>query len=202
MLQSMWKVVYTVQIQYWESRMLLTNVQHPLHSLVEPIPGYIYIKLYHSAKNSGMDADGFNISMIDDKDSDIPLPLIMFTCTGLNNATLEWQRNKSVHLNDSKSMLKVDRPDRSNHFNYNNDGGNNASYCAATCHQLLTSPGIAATYTIMMNTWNILPESYQPRVYIITSATVKCWMKQPENQMAAVVIRMEAVHVQNAILLY
>jgi hypothetical protein len=61
------------------------------------------------------------------------------------------------------------------------------------------SVGIAATNTIMMNTWNILPESYQQRVYIITSATVKGRNRQVENQLAAVVIRIEAAHVDNVI---
>jgi len=67
--------------------------------------------------------------------------------------------------------------------------------------KLLTSPGVADTYTFLMNTWNTLPESYQQRVYNHTLATVKCQIQQAENQMPAVVISVEAAHVDNAILL-
>jgi hypothetical protein len=35
--------------------------------------------------------------MINDKDGHIPLPLIMFTCTALRHALLEWQKNKGVY---------------------------------------------------------------------------------------------------------
>ena len=65
--------------------------------------------------------------MINDKDGHIPSPLIMFTCPVLHHALIEWQRNKGVHPNASKSKLKADRPDRSNYFNYKSDGGKNAS---------------------------------------------------------------------------
>jgi hypothetical protein len=34
--------------------------------------------------------------MINDKDSHIPLPLIMLTCTVLPHALLEWQRRKVI----------------------------------------------------------------------------------------------------------
>jgi hypothetical protein len=61
--------------------------------------------------------------MINDKDGHIPSPLIMFTCTALHHALLEWQKNKGVHPKASKSKLKADRPDRSNYFNYKNDSG-------------------------------------------------------------------------------
>ena len=98
--------------------------------------------------------------MIDDKDGHIPSPLIMFTCTALRHALLEWQKNKGVHPKASKSKLKADRPDLSNYFNYKNDGGKIASCCAAMCRKLLTSPGVVDTYTFLMNTWNTLPESY------------------------------------------
>jgi len=81
--------------------------------------------------------------------------------------------NKGVHLKASKSKLKADRPDHLNYFNYMNDGGENASCCAAMGRKLLTSPGVADTYTFLMNTWNTLPESYQQRVYNNTLATVK-----------------------------
>ena len=110
--------------------------------------------------------------MIDDKDSHIPSPLIMFTRTTLRHALLEWQENKCIHPKASKSKLKVDRPDRSNYLNYNNDCDKNASCCAATGRKLLTSPGGADAYAFLTNTWNTLPESYQQRVYNDTLATV------------------------------
>jgi len=67
--------------------------------------------------------------------------------------------------------------------------------------KLLTSPGVADTYTFSLSTWNKLPVSYQHRVYNNTLATVKRQMQQAENQMPAVVISVEAVRVGNAILL-
>ena len=89
----------------------------------------MYIKFYYWANNPGKYADGFYNSMLNDKDGHIASPLIMFTCTALRHALLEWQKNKAVHPKASKSMLKADRPDRSNNFNHKNDGGKNASYC-------------------------------------------------------------------------
>jgi len=148
-----------------------------------------------------MYADGFYNSMIDDKDSHIPSPLFMFTCTALCHALLEWQKNKGGHLKASKSKLKADRLDRSNYFNYKNDGGKIASCCAAMGHKLLTSPGVADTYTFLMNTWNTLLESYQQRVYKNTLTTVKRQIQQADNPTPAVVISMEAVFVDNAVLL-
>jgi len=56
-------------------------------------------------------------------------------------------------------------------------------------------------YTFWMNTWNTLPESYQQRVYKTTLATVKHQIQQAENPMPAVVIWVEAAHVDDAILL-
>jgi hypothetical protein len=52
-----------------------------------------------------------------------------------------------------------------------------------------------------MNTWNTLPESYQQRVYNNTLVTVKRQIQQAENPMPSVVITVEAVHVDTAILL-
>jgi len=52
-----------------------------------------------------------------------------------------------------------------------------------------------------MTTWNTRLESYQPRVYNNTLATVKHQIQQAENPTHAVVICMEAPHVHNAILL-
>ena len=139
--------------------------------------------------------------MINDKDGHIPSPLIMFTCTALRHALLEWQRNKGAHLKASKSKLKADRVDPSNYFNYKNDGGKNASCSAAIGRKLLTSPGFADTYTFVMNTWNTLPESYQQWVNKNTPATVKRQIQQAENPTPAVVISVEAARVENAILL-
>jgi len=165
------------------------------------MPRFIYIKFYHRANNRGKYADGFFNSMIDDKDGQIPSPLIMFTCTALHNAFLEWQKNKGVHPKASKSKMNANRPDRSNYFNYKNDGGKNASCCAATGCKLLTSPGVADTYELLMNTWNTLLESYQQRVYNNTLARVKRQNQQAENPTPAVVISVEAARVDNAILL-
>jgi len=139
--------------------------------------------------------------MIDDKDGHIPSPLIMFTCTALRHALLEWQKNKGVYPKASKSKLKADRPDHSNYFNYKNDIGKIASCCSVTGRKLLTSPGVADTYTFLMNTWNTLLESYQQRMYKNTLATVKRQIQQAENPTPAVVISVEAVRVDNDILL-
>jgi hypothetical protein len=139
--------------------------------------------------------------MIDDKDGHIPSPLIMFTCTALRHALLEWQKNKGVHLKASKSKLKADRRDRSNYFNCKNDGGKIVSCCAVTGRKLLTSPGVADTYTFLMNTCNTLPESYQQRVYNNTLATVKRQTRQVENPKAALVITVEAARIDTTILL-
>ena len=179
----------------------MTNCSRPLYFLAEAIPRFIYIKFYHRANNRGKYADGFYNSMINDKDGHIPLPLIMFTCTALRHALLEWQKNKGVHPKASKSKLKADRPDRSNYFNHKNDGGKIASCCAVTGRKLLTPPRVADTYTFLMNTWNTLPESYQQRVYNNTLATVKRQIQQAENPTPAVVISVEAARVDNAILL-
>jgi hypothetical protein len=139
--------------------------------------------------------------MINDKDGHIPSPLIMFTYTTLCHTLMEWQKTTGVHPKAFKSKLKVDRPDRSNYFNYKNDGGEVASHCAVMGCKLLTSSGIAATYTFLVNTWNTLPESCQQRVYNHTLATVKRQIQQAENPMRTVVITVEAARVDNAILL-
>jgi hypothetical protein len=121
--QSVWKVVYAVQIQRRECQDLLMNGQRPLYFLAEAILRFSYIKFYHRANNCGEYADGLHNSMIDNKDGHIPWPLIMFTCTALRHALLEWQKNKGFHPKASKSKLNTDRPDRSNYFNYKNDPG-------------------------------------------------------------------------------
>jgi len=146
-------------------------------------------------------ADEFYNSIIDNKDGHIPSRLIIFRCTALRHALLEWQKNKGVHPKASNSKLKANRPNSSNYFNYQNDGGKIASCCAVMGCKLLTSPGIADTYTFLMNTWDTLLESYQQRVYKNTLATVKHQIQQAENPMPAVVINVEAVSVDNTILL-
>jgi hypothetical protein len=140
--------------------------------------------------------------MVNDKEGRIPSPLIMFTCSALRHNLLEWQKNKGVHPKASKSKLKAYRPDCSNYFNHNNDGGKNASCCASTGRKLLTSPGVADMYRFLMNTWNTLPESYHQREYKTPLAIVKLRIQQAENPTPAVVISGEAACVTNAILLH
>jgi len=193
--------VYTVQIQRRDSRKLLTNDQRPLCFLAEAITRFTYIKFYNRANHRSMYADGFHNSMIDNKDGHLPSPLIMCTCTTLRHALVEWQKYKGVHSKSSKFKPKADRPDPSNYYNYKNGSFKNASCCIATARKLLTSPGVADTYTFMMNTCNTLPESYQHRVYKNTLATVKHQIQQAENPMPAQVISMEAARVDNAIFL-
>jgi len=88
-----------------------------------------------------------------------------------------------------------------NNFNYKNGGGKDTSCCTATGRMLLTSPGIAERYTFLMNSWNTLLESYQQRVYANTLATVKRQIQWVENTTPAMVISVEAAHVDNAIFL-
>jgi len=97
-------------------------------------------------------------------DGHVPSPLIVFTCTALCRALLEWQENAGVHPKASKSKVKADRPDRTNYFKPKNDGGKIASYCAVTGRKLLSSPGVTDTYTFLVNTRNTPPESYHQRV--------------------------------------
>jgi len=194
-------VVCAVQIQRKECRKQLTNGQRPLYLLPEAIPGLIYIKFYHRVNNRAKYANGFYNSMIDDKDSHIPSPLIIVTYTTLRHPLQEWQKNNGVHPKASKSKLKADRPDRSNYFNCTNDGGKIVSCCAVTGRKLLFSPGVADTYTFLMNTWNTPPESYQQRVCKNTLATVKRQIQQAENPTPSAAISTEAAHVGNAILL-
>jgi hypothetical protein len=165
------------------------------------MPGCIYIRFYHRANNRGKYADGFYNSMIDNKDGHIPLPLIMFTGTMLCHALLEWHKNNGVYPKASKSTLTVDRPDRSNLFNYMKDGGKIASCRAATDRKLLMPHFVEDMFTFLINTCNTVPVSYQQRVYKDTLAIVKRQIQQLENPTPAVVISMEAVSVHNSILL-
>jgi len=128
-------------------------------------------------------------------------PLIMFTCTVFCHALLEWQKTKVVHPKASMSKLRGDRPDRSNYFNNKTAGGKNTSCSTATGRKLFTLPGIANTHTFLMNTWNTLLESYKQRVYKNPLDTVKHQIQQAENPMPAMVISIEAPHVDKAILL-
>jgi hypothetical protein len=137
------------------------NGQRPLYFLPDAIPGVATSNFILGGMTCSKYADGYYNSVIDDKDSYIPSPPIMFTYTALRHAPLDWQKNKGVHLKASKFKLKADRPDRSNYFNYKNDGGKIPSCWAAKGPKLLTSPGIVDRYTILMNTWNTLPESCQ-----------------------------------------
>jgi len=125
-----------------QCRKLLMNGQRPLFLLAEAISGLIYIIFYHRVNNHGKYTDGFYNSMIDDKDSHIPSPLIMFTCTALCHAPLKWQKNTGVLPKASKSMLKADRPDHLDYFNYKNDGGKNPSRCTAMGRKVLTLPAV------------------------------------------------------------
>jgi len=183
-----------------ESRKLLSNGHHPLHFLAEAIPGFIYIKFYDWVNIHRKYADGFHNSYIDEKDSHIPSPLMLFTFTALAHALLEWQKNKCVYPNASKSMLKEDRPDRSNYFNDRNFSLHTTSCCTAKSRKALTSPDVADMDSILMNTSYTLLESYQQWVYDNTLATVNCQIQQAENQIAALVISMQAAHVMNEML--
>ena len=194
-------MVYTVQIQCRDSPKLMTNGQNPLHFLVEGIPEFIYIQLYPPANNCSKYADAFHNSMSDDKDIHIPSPLLMFTCNALRHALLECQKSNSVYPKASKSKLKEDRPDCSNYFNSMNDGHASTSCCASTGRKSLTPPRVGDKYTILMNSSNLLPGSYQQRVYKTTLATVTRQIQQAENPTPAVAISVEAVRVGNAILL-
>jgi len=139
--------------------------------------------------------------MINDMDGHIPSPLIMFTCTALRHPLLEWQKNKGVHSEASKSKLKADRTDCSNYFHYKKDGGKIASCCAVMGGKSLTLPGVADMYMFLMITWNTLPESYQQTVYNNTLATVKRQIQHAKNPTPAVMISVEAGCIDNALLL-
>jgi len=146
--------------------------------------------------------DGLYKFMIDDNDTHIPSPLIMFTCTVLCHALLEWHKNNGVYPKASKSQLNAARPDHSNYFNYKYDGGMIASCCTVTCRKLLNSSGVVDTYSVLMITWNTLPLRYQQRVYIDIPATVKPEIQQAENPSPAMVISVEVARADNAHLLH
>jgi len=95
------------------------------------------MKFYHRANNLIKCADAFYNPMIDNKEGHIPSPLMMFTCTALCHAPLEWQKNKDVHPKASKSKLDAYRTDYSNYFNCKNERGKIVSYCAEMGRKLL-----------------------------------------------------------------
>jgi hypothetical protein len=148
------------------------NGQHPQYFLTKAIQQFHYIKFYHQANHCGRYGDGFHNSVIDGHGGDIPSPLIIFTCTGLHYARLEWPKNNCVHLKASQSQLYPDTLDRSNNFDCKPDGCQHASCCGAMGWKLFASSGVADTYTFLLNTWNTLPESYQQMVYKNTPATI------------------------------
>lgn len=136
--------------------------------------------------------------MINDQYRHIPSPLIMFTWTASLHDLQDCQMYNGVVLKGSKSMVNAGRPDRSNHPNYKFDSGPVACCCAATARKMLTSPGIAARYTLLMNTWNTLQESYQQRLDKNIHATVNHQIQQVENPIPARVISLDVGSIDNA----
>jgi hypothetical protein len=126
----------------------------------------------------------------------------MITSAKLRHALLEWQKNQDVHPTASKSRLISDRPDHSKYFKQKRDSGKNASCCAATGRKLLTMPGVGDTYRFWMNTWNTLPESYQPRVYNNNFPTHKRQIQQADSTIPAIVIGVDTARVDNVIHLH
>jgi hypothetical protein len=179
-----------------------TNGQHPLYILAEVKWWYIYTTFHHQVNISSEFADRFCNSMIDDKDSHIPLPQIIFSFPMLSHAFLDWLKNNSVHRKASKSKLKSGRPDLFNYFNSMNVGGKNASCCGAMGPKLICLAVIAHKNIVLMNTWNMLPESYEQRVNTNTVAALKHQIQQAENTTPAVVTSIEGVWVDNIIVLH
>lgn len=119
------------QIQCRNSQKLQTNGQYQHYFLAQSIPGFIYNNFCYQANYHGIYIAGFYNSKIDDKNGNIPLPLIIFTRTPLGQAPVQWHINAGVHLKASKSRLNTNLTDYSNYFNFSNDCGKNASCCAA-----------------------------------------------------------------------
>jgi hypothetical protein len=179
---------------------VITNGQREHYLVAEGIPRCISIKFDQQANNCCQFADSFYNSMIDNKDSHRLSPQIMFTFTALPHALLEWEMNKGIHLNSSKAKLQANRPEGLNYFNNKNDGGMIASCCAANGHMLWTSPGVVDTYTVLMNTWNTLQESYQQRECENTLGEVQCQIQQAENPTSTAVFSTEEGCVDNGII--
>jgi hypothetical protein len=84
----------------------------------------IYIKFFHRANIRGKYADGFYDFMISDTDGIIPAPVMIFTCTALRHALLEWKKTCGAPPKVKRSKLDTPgKPDPSKYFNYKNDGG-------------------------------------------------------------------------------
>jgi hypothetical protein len=96
---------------------------------MEAIMHFIYIKVYRGANNCSIYADGFYNSMINEKSSQIPSQLIIYTFTPLGHPLQEWQKNTDVHVKASKSKWQVARLDPLNYFNSKNQGGKTTSCC-------------------------------------------------------------------------
>jgi hypothetical protein len=64
---------------------------------------------------------------------------------------------------------------------------------------LLSSAGVADTYTLLRNTWNTLPESNQQMVYNNTLAIVKCQIQHAENPTPTVEISEGKARVEHVI---
>jgi len=92
--QSIWKVVYAVQMQCRECRKRLTNSEDLLYFLAQVLPGCIYIQFYHWQNIPGQYADALYNSKIDDREEHIPAPLIIFSCTLLRQHLLEGQKKE------------------------------------------------------------------------------------------------------------
>jgi hypothetical protein len=60
-------------------------------------------------------------------------------------------------------------------------------------------PRVAGIYKFLMNTWYILPDSYQQSAYKNTVAIVTRQIQQVENPQPAVVISVDAACIDNAI---
>jgi hypothetical protein len=65
----------------------------------------------------------FKIPCFNEKDGDIPSPLIMFTYHALGRALLQWRKIIGVCPKASMSKLNADRHDPWNYFSYMTNGG-------------------------------------------------------------------------------
>jgi hypothetical protein len=109
------------------------------------------------------------------------------------------EKEQTCYSKSFEVKPKVDRPDRSKYFDFKSDRGTNSSCCAATGRKLLAWHGVPDTFTFLMNTVNTLPDSFQQTVYKNTLAQVKHRSHRAENPMPAVVLRVDAVRVGNAV---
>jgi len=119
----------------------------------------------------------------------------------LLNVLLEWHKNKGVGPKASKSKLNADSPDGSNDFTYQNDFCKNASTFDAMGPTMFTLPDVVHAYTFFL-----IPGTHYWRA--TNKGCIKTLLLQSRvisgrrrNPTPAVVIRVEAIHVDNAILL-